>query len=431
VAEIRDRSVFTARTVRREEARELMNALLTGFTERVRAVIGRTLQRSDSLLFVVSDLVDSTRQEIEDMWYRGELGIMDERRILGQLDEVVSEAAQEHTSPSSHARSCILTAIDETVGKICRSLLEEDGWSVRSLLLGDLVSQSLLLPPAERRLVVFVGIAAPASPKLKAVVNRLKAQGSRVLLMVPDQWAHAGGWQQLGADECAGNAQTLILMARKLSSAESTFSISEVAASLRVTPHAIRAWERRYKLPFPQRDSVGQRRYTAEDIQLLFRISHAATVHGHSLKLAALEAQGLITDDMADLVNPSPVVGTEVPGSPGQSWRRVADAIPDMLMLIDAEGKIVDCNVATARARDTVRENLRGARLTDLIVEYDRAKAVRLYRPVPRRRRGWELRMRAPNQDLAVVAFDSHVVVGHEGRLLGLIGRTVLHEAAA
>jgi PAS domain-containing protein len=176
---------------------------------------------------------------------------------------------------------------------------------------------------------------------------------------------------------------------------------------------------------------VGQRRYTAEDIQLLFRISHAATVHGHSLKLAALEAQGLITDDMADLVNPSPVVGTEVPGSPGQSWRRVADAIPDMLMLIDADGKIVDCNVATARARDTVRENLRGARLTDLIVEYDRAKAVRLYRPVPRRRRGWELRMRSPNQDLAVVAFDSQVVVGHEGRLLGLIGRTVLQEAAA
>jgi PAS domain-containing protein len=415
-----------ARARRREEAKELMSAMLTGLHQRVRSVVERSVERSGSLQYVVSHLLDTARQETEDMWYRGDLGMLDERRMLGQLEAVVSEVARDLPHPVPAVRGCVLTATDEVAGAIDRGLLEEDGWHVRSVPVADVVSDLARVPSGERRLVVLVGGAAVADPELKLTVARLKAAGSRVLVVVPDQWAHAGGWQQLDADGWAGNAQTLILMARKLHSADNTFSISEVAASLRVTPHAIRAWERRYRLPIPDRDSSGQRRYTTEDVQLLLRISHAATVHGRSLKLAALEAQGFVADEVPDVFTPAPVTAIDADRPQGQPWVRVADAIPEMLMLVDGDGVIVDCNVATARARDTVRERLRGTRLTDLIIDYDRAKAVRLYRPSPRRRDGWELRMRSgASQAFLLVAFDSRVVAGKEGRLLGLIGRTI------
>jgi DNA-binding transcriptional MerR regulator len=207
----------------------------------------------------------------------------------------------------------------------------------------------------------------------------------------------------------------MLLLARKLYSADTTFSISEVAASLRVTPHTVRAWERRYTLPLPARDRGGQRRYTAEDVELLLRISHAVTVRGHSLKLASLEAQGLLTDDVADFGN-LPVAVAAAVESP---------VIPELLILVDSEGTIVDCNIATARIRDTVRENLRGARLTDLVIDYDRAKAARLYRPSPRRRDAWELRMRSRTGIQTVVAFDSRLIAAGGAHLLGLIGRTI------
>ena len=118
-----------------------------------------------------------------------------------------------------------------------------------------------------------------------------------------------------------------------------------------------------------------------------------------------------------------PTIGSSA--TPGQEWRRVADAVPELLMLVDREGTIVDCNIATARMRDTVRENVRGTRLTDLVIDYDRAKAVRLYRPALSRRDAWELRLRSTNDDQELVAFDSRVVAGDRSELLGLIGRVI------
>jgi DNA-binding transcriptional MerR regulator len=247
-----------------------------------------------------------------------------------------------------------------------------------------------------------------------------------VLLVVPGQWAQAGGWHQLGADASAGDARTMLLLARKLYSTGTTFSIREVAATLRVTPHAVRAWERRYRLPAPARDAGGERRYTADDVQLLMRISHAATVHGHSLKLASMEAQGLITEEVANVIDPN--ARPQVPETTiqhAQPWRRIADAFPDVMMLVNWDGVIVDCNVATARAWSALRESFRGTHFTDLVVDYDRAKAVKLYRPPRRRRDAWELRMRSPTREQIVAAFDSRVLAAGDSQLLGLIGRRV------
>ena len=420
-------NVVSARAQQRRETSELMNAMLAGLSDRVPGVVRTALQRSGSFIDVISQLIDTARMEIEDMWYRGDIGVADEHRMLRELDEVAGDIATEIPGGSPSGRRCILAATDGRNGVINKRLLEEDGWTVRVSDPDNVVAQAKVAPRPERRLVLLVGDAAVASPELKSTIAVLQAIGSRVLIVVPGHWAQAGQWQQLGADACAEDARTMLLLARKLYSADTSFSISEVAASLRVTPHTIRAWERRYKLPPPERDRGGQRTYTTDDVQLLLRISHAVTVHGHSLKLAALEAQGLLSDEVGD-AGALPGAAVESAAPTDHQWRRVADAIPELLILVDNEGTIVDCNIATARIRDTIRENLRGARLPDLVIDYDRAKAARLYRPWPRGRDGWELRMRSRRGKQTVVAFDSRPVAADGARLLGLIGRTVAEE---
>jgi PAS domain-containing protein len=427
MANARPAQVFTARARRQQELNRLMAAMSRGLSDQIEWIVRDALATSGSLVYVASQLVDAARQETEDMWYRGELGIVQQTRMVRELEKVVAEIAAEMPRPMRGSRTCVIAPTDEPAAIIARALLEEAGWKVRAVPLEALVRVAAELPRGHPRVVVIVGGSGVARPELKPVVAELKSVGARLLIVVADQWASAGGWHQLHADEYAGNAHTLLLAAGKLFSASSTFSISEVAATLRVSPHAIRAWERRYKLPVPDRDA-GQRRYTAEDIQLLLRIRHAATIRGRSLKLAALEAQGLLVDVATDVVSASPVAAIEAAGPVGQPWRRVADAIPEMLLLINDQGTIIDCNIATARARDMVRENVRGTQFTDMVVDYDRAKAVRLYRPKPSSREGWELRLRPSHQELTVASFDTRVLAGKGGKLLGLRGQAIMRE---
>jgi PAS domain S-box-containing protein len=201
-----------------------------------------------------------------------------------------------------------------------------------------------------------------------------------------------------------------------------TFTIGEVAQSLGVTPHTIRAWERRYGLPPPSR-KAGQRSYTAEDIDLLLRVSYAVSVNRRSLRLAVLEAQGLLIEEVMGQHESIARVDLDAnEASSGLPWGGIADVIPQMLMLMDQRGIVVDCNVATARILDTVREQMRGVRFTDLVINYDRAKAVRLFRPTLRSATAWELRLRTRRGEQAPMAFDAHIMTAGETELLGLVG---------
>src|ERR1700756_5140025 len=88
-------SVFKARALQREAARTLMASLFADLKDSVRAQVRSTLERSGSLLYVVSHMLDAARMEIEDMWYRGDVGIADERRMLGDLEEAVAAVASQ------------------------------------------------------------------------------------------------------------------------------------------------------------------------------------------------------------------------------------------------------------------------------------------------------------------------------------------------
>ena len=52
------------------------------------------------------------------------------------------------------------------------------------------------------------------------------------------------------------------------------YSIGEVCRLLGIKPHILRYWERELEFLNPGKDDGGRRRYSPDDLQLLFRIRH-------------------------------------------------------------------------------------------------------------------------------------------------------------
>ncbi len=199
-----------------------------------------------------------------------------------------------------------------------------------------------------------------------------------------------------------------------------TFSISEVAEMVGVSAHAIRAWERRYRTVKPIRTKSNQRRYTPEDVESLARMKSAARVQGLSLRLAAVEQE---TGHLANVLALSPAF--EVAGAHAyepDAWRAVADLLRRLVFVIDSRGRIVDVNVAVARAAHVLRSRLRGLSFADMVDPYDRAKAVMAYRSGARQRKGWDLNLRIGRLS-GLYAFDCWSVTSKGQRLTILVGR--------
>jgi MerR family transcriptional regulator, light-induced transcriptional regulator len=80
----------------------------------------------------------------------------------------------------------------------------------------------------------------------------------------------------------------------------SHFSIKAVSQATGLSVETLRAWERRYEVVRPSRDSGGRRTYSAADVARL-RLLRAATEVGHTIsKLAPLT-----DDELAKLVQQS------------------------------------------------------------------------------------------------------------------------------
>src|SRR6185295_16938323 len=81
-----------------------------------------------------------------------------------------------------------------------------------------------------------------------------------------------------------------------------SFSIQTAAERTGLTPHVIRAWERRYRAIEPQRSAGKQRLYSEEEIERLAMLSRAVR-SGHSIgKIATIpmtELRALIANPLA------------------------------------------------------------------------------------------------------------------------------------
>lgn len=186
-----------------------------------------------------------------------------------------------------------------------------------------------------------------------------------------------------------------------------TFSIREVAAMVGIAAHTIRAWERRYGVVVPERTAGNQRRYSSEDVQALIRIKQSVTARGLSLRLAAFEQnEGSLRDAVPE---PADVAPANCDGYHPDHWRLAADVLPHLILVMDLHGRVVDANVAMARAANTVRSQLRGVSFADMVDPHDRAKAARLYLSPVEQRRNWALNLRLPKLT-GLYAFDCRLV---------------------
>ncbi|HET7338918.1 MAG TPA: MerR family transcriptional regulator [Candidatus Dormibacteraeota bacterium] len=202
------------------------------------------------------------------------------------------------------------------------------------------------------------------------------------------------------------------------------YSIGEVAALLGVSPHAIRAWERRYGILSPERGLNRHRRYRAEDIEFLRDVKRTADVNGTSLRLAREIVNGSVelSTGTAAMTRPSPVdnPAADSPLSP-DVWRAVGDAVPNLIMLLNADGVVVEANVAVARLLGVVRQRIAGRKFIGLVDPFDRAKASMLYRPHLRSLTSWELNI-VTGDTTKLFSFSSWPVVAGETTYLVVIG---------
>jgi PAS domain S-box-containing protein len=214
------------------------------------------------------------------------------------------------------------------------------------------------------------------------------------------------------------------------------FTIGEVASMIGFSPHTIRAWERRHKILEPHRTPSGQRRYSVEDVELLREVINAVVVRGLTLKVAVRAAHGAVS---VPAVPEPPDARREeaavpAPGAAGEAgdvpWRAIADFMPQLIAVLDGEGRVVDANISLASASGCLREQLRGARFVDFVDPYDRAKAVTAFRQPFQRRRCWELNLRLPG-GAGLYSFDCRPIRYGEQQLMVVIGHGVTDGAAA
>ena len=200
-----------------------------------------------------------------------------------------------------------------------------------------------------------------------------------------------------------------------------SLTIGELAAMVGMSTDTIRAWERRHGVLSPGRTPTRHRRYGMEDVETLRRVRHNVSARGLSLKLAVAEAQGLPIEDAPDGAERDVVIDVHAAAEQAP-WRAVSDLLPSVICILDERGDIIDANMAFARMAGALRLHLRGMRFLDLVDPGDRAKAARLYRPRPQRRRGWELNVRTPMLS-GIFTFDSYVLLTMTTSFIVLIGR--------
>jgi len=209
-----------------------------------------------------------------------------------------------------------------------------------------------------------------------------------------------------------------------------TFAIGEVADMLGLSPHTIRAWERRHLLASPMRTAAGQRRYTADDVELLRQIKHGRHALGFSIRVATMAAQGMLVPEARDVDPPGALVTEVEPDGQSDPLRRIVDLVSDVVVVVDIQGRIRHANTAFVRFCDVLPAHLQGLHFPDFVDPFDRAKAVQAYHIPLRPRRGWEFGLRTRRRR-ALFTFDCWPLPSLDGPVEGRAWRDLAPAADA
>ena len=87
------------------------------------------------------------------------------------------------------------------------------------------------------------------------------------------------------------------MMNKLAQSSSGQFTIKAVAQATGLSVETLRAWERRYEVVAPSRDSSGRRTYSAADVARL-RLLRTATELGHTISRLAPLSMGRLVDDV-------------------------------------------------------------------------------------------------------------------------------------
>jgi len=171
---------------------------------------------------------------------------------------------------------------------------------------------------------------------------------------------------------------------------------------LSVSPHTIRAWERRYQVLTPRRSPARQRRYSAADIATLLQVKRSVTRYGVSLKVAVKAVQGELavpaTDALIERESSKP--GDALRQAGGELfWRSVVDLIPQAIFVLDRTGRVVEANAAAARVLAFPLERMAGRRLVDFVEPPARKRVRDLLQAAFGQSQGFEAHLRQPRQD--------------------------------
>ena len=209
------------------------------------------------------------------------------------------------------------------------------------------------------------------------------------------------------------------------------YTIGEVASILGVSPHTIRAWERRHGIVKPLRTTSRQRRYRGADVDLLREIKRAIDLGGMSLKLAfrtVSEGEQMPEPRLPRARRRAPIAET-FPSAAG-IWRGVADMLPELILVLRSNGEIIESNISAARAFGVTRQRLGGRAFADLVDPFDRAKAVLLHRPQLRTVKGWELNV-LTRTGPRLYSFQTWPVLHGEETSLAVVGSEMFTEPQA
>jgi PAS domain-containing protein len=110
--------------------------------------------------------------------------------------------------------------------------------------------------------------------------------------------------------------------------------------------------------------------------------------------------------------------------SEGQ-WGHVVDLMPQVMMVVDAAGRVVQANAAALKLLGGHLEASSGHCLLDFVDPTDRRKAAAAWRAPFTRRLGWQVRLDTPASH-AVFSFDCLPLAFRDGGAgLAMIGRQV------